>query len=497
MVKSLLILFIFTTLRTAVVAQKITISDAEIAERQGAAFDIVGKVKNNIAIYQVRKWQHSLSIFDNDMKLIRKDKLDFLPSETFSVDFIPYPTHIYMVYQYQKRSMLFCMIAKLNEMGEVIEAPKTLDSLKLPVFADNKIFNIGFSENKEKIALYKLPKRADDYTFAVKIFDKDLQQISNYSQKIDKDERRDTYDNFMVDNAGNFIFTKEEHDGNRSTSNNVEIQQIQPGAKSVTIYKVDLQENFVENIHLKIDNLNQKYLLNTLYYPKSRGNIGGLITVVADAKSTTSKTEIAFFEDDIRAQAKEGRQYRSALDNYFIQQVISKKDGGFFLMAEDYAVEQNNNMWNRYGYNNFSDPWGNYYYNNSYDFYGRRNSFANNLPTRYMTDNIMLVSVNKTGKIDWVKFVPKTQNDENELMLSFGVIPFSGELHFIYNMDANYSVLSNHAVAPDGKVTRYPTLKTEDKGYFYMPRYSKNISARTVLMPALYRGYVCFAKVEF
>ncbi len=498
MLKKQLTLLIGILIVCSLCGQKITVSSVDVAERQGIGFDIVGKVKDNIVVYQVKKWQHSLSFFDAEMKLIKKDKLSFLPGETFNVDVIPYPNHMYLVYQYQKRSTLFCMITKLNELGEILEGPKTLDSLKIPFFADNKVFNVTVSENKEKIALYKLPKRSDDYTFALKVFDKDLQPINTYSQRIDKEDRRDTYDNFMVDNTGNFIFTKEEHDGNRSTTNKVEIQQVRLGKKDINVYKLDLANNFIENIHLKIDNLNQKYILNALYYPKSRGNIGGLMTIMADAQNTApTATEITAFEDDVRAEAKTGRQYRSALDNFFIQQVISKKDGGFFLMAEDYAIEQNNNSWNRYGYNNFNDPWGNYYYNNSFDYYGRRNTFANNQPTKYITNNVMLVNVNKLGKVEWVKFIAKEQVDESELMLSFGVIPFSGELHFVYNMDANYSVLANHAVSPDGKVTRYPTLKTEDKGNFYMPRYSKNISARTVLMPCLYRGYICFAKVEF
>jgi hypothetical protein len=488
----------FLLLLFSVAAQKITVSSKAVAEREGVGFDIVGKVQNNILVYETRFNKHWVQVFDNQMQLKEKVRLDFFPNQTFNVDFIAYPDMLYVVYQYQKNSTLYCKLAKLDVNVNLLQPPATLDSVRLGFFTDNKVYNVAVSENKERFALYKLPKRAYDFNFSVRVFDKNLSTINNFTQKVKSDDRTDTYDNFSVDNQGNFIYTKEERVGNRPTTDKAFLYQIPYDSAKVNTVDFDLQNLFVENIYLKIDNINQRYLINSFYQKKGRGNVAGLFSLFVNAKTATIDNKTAFeITDDLRDLAKKGRQYRSAMDNYFIQQIILRKDGGFLLMAEDYSMQQNNNNINRFGFNNFNDPWGNYYYLNSFDYYGRR-SMGSNIPTRYYTDNIMVFNVNKNNQVEWTRVIEKEQFDDGaEHLLSFGAIPFGGQLHFFYNSDDRFSILANQSITPAGIVNRNPTLRTEDKGYSFMPRYSKNISARQVIMPCNYRGYICYAKIEF
>ena len=48
----------------------------------------------------------------------------------------------------------------------------------------------------------------------------------------------------------------------------------------------------------------------------------------------------------------------------------------------------------------------------------------------------------------------------------------------------------------DGQITRNPTLKNLDKGYEFMPKYGKQVSASQMIVPCLYRNIICFAKIE-
>ena len=52
-------------------------------------------------------------------------------------------------------------------------------------------------------------------------------------------------------------------------------------------------------------------------------------------------------------------------------------------------------------------------------------------------------------------------------------------------------------VTPDGKLSKLPTLRGLDQGYQWMPRYGRQISARQVVIPCIYRNYICFAKIDF
>ncbi|HKP32728.1 MAG TPA: hypothetical protein VJT83_08370, partial [Chitinophagaceae bacterium] len=83
-------------------------------------------------------------------------------------------------------------------------------------------------------------------------------------------------------------------------------------------------------------------------------------------------------------------------------------------------------------------------------------------------------------------------------LISHTLMNTGGQLHFLFNQYERKNLLLNdQSIGPDGKVTRYPTLRNLDKGYEFMPRYGKQVSAWEMIVPTLYRNYLCFAKVEF
>jgi hypothetical protein len=73
-----------------------------------------------------------------------------------------------------------------------------------------------------------------------------------------------------------------------------------------------------------------------------------------------------------------------------------------------------------------------------------------------------------------------------------------GEIHFLFNDDNNRNqIIANHSISPSGLVTRNPTLKSQEKGYQFMPKLAKQVGANQLIIPCTYRGYICFAKVDF
>ena len=58
-------------------------------------------------------------------------------------------------------------------------------------------------------------------------------------------------------------------------------------------------------------------------------------------------------------------------------------------------------------------------------------------------------------------------------------------------------LLNDQSIASDGQIERHPTLKGLDRGIDFMPRYGKQVSAYTMIMPCQYRNYLTFAKLDF
>ena len=259
-------------------------------------------------------------------------------------------------------------------------------------------------------------------------------------QQVPFDDRKDIYSEFFTDNEGCFVFTKSSRSGNRDNIGAVSLVTKTPDSDTFTYRKIPLQDFYLDEIKLKVDNVNKHYLISSFYYKQRRGNIEGLFTNVWD-KTTDASVASAFTQlgDSVRYNAKAQGQLKFALNDFFIRQIIIKKDGSFLLTAEDYSTQSRggfgNNGWNRWDY--LYSP----YYFNSYDFfmfnpayssfYRPFNSFNNAQSVRYFYDKVLILSIDKSGEVEWSNVIHKDQfEDDNDNFLSYGTMNASGEIHF-------------------------------------------------------------------
>ena len=346
------ILFLAITISTGATAQNIKFSDYEREDTRDINFDIIGKMKNKILVYKNIRWKHKINIYDNDMNTLESVKLDFVPDKTFNIDFVAYADYFFMIYQYQKGNILHCMVVKMDDNAKKLSEPVEVDTTRIPVMTDNKIYTTISSEDKQKIIIFKIQTRYQKFNMATMLFDNQMQLIKRSRFLAGYNDRKESYDNFLLANDGNFIFTYAKQLGNRDNSNTLSLMTKAPLNDNFTEEKIELEEKYTDQINLKIDNRNNRYILNTFYYRKNRGSIEGLFTYIYDKREEKMAASVFMqLYDSIRAEAKTSGMLRFAFDNFFIRQVIVKGDGGFILTAEDYSSDtRGNNRFNRYDY---------------------------------------------------------------------------------------------------------------------------------------------------
>jgi hypothetical protein len=487
--------------------QRITYSEPERMDDRDINFDIIGKMNGNMLVYKNVRWKHAISIYTPEMELKERVALDFVPDRTFNVDFVTYPDFAFMIYQYQKKSIVYCMGVKIGPDGKTIGDPVQLDTTKIELAATNKIYTAINSENKQHIMIFKIYKKHEKYNFITLLFNDKLELKHKARKQVPFDDRKEVFSEFFIDNEGVFVFTKGTRSGNRDNIGALKLVTQQPASDTFTYRELKLQENYLDEIKLKIDNVNKQYLINSFYYKQRRGNIEGLYTTVwnkgADSSIASAFTELG---DSVRFNAKAQGQLRYALNDFFIRQVIVKKDGSFLLTAEDYSTQSrggfNNNGWNRWDYLNspFMSPYDYYLYSPTYSsFYRPFNTFGGNQSTRYFYDKVLILSVDKGGNIDWSNVIHKDQfEDDNDNYLSYGTMNAAGEIHFFFNEQVRRNqIVSWQSISASGELRRNATLKSEGKGYQFMPRFMKQVGARQIIMPCTYRGNICFAKIDF
>lgn len=496
------ILFIFLLVPVILAAQSIKFSDYEREDTRDMNFEIIGKLNNTILVYKNIRYHHKISIYDNEMNNLGTVKLDFVPDRTFNMDFVVYPDFFYMIYQYQKGRILHCMVVKMDAGAKVINEPVEVDTTQIPVMANNKIYSTIFSEDRQKIMIFKIQTRYQKFNMTTILYDNQFKLLSKNRHVIDYNERKDNYGNFLLANDGTLVFTYDKQSGYRDNSNALSFVTKEPLQNTFTYQDINLGERYIDEVKLKIDNLNKRYIINTFYYKKNRGSIEGLFTYVWDKdKRKSAVSEFTELYDSLRSEAKRDGSLRFAFDNFFIRQVVVKKDGGFILTAEDFTeyTRGGNNSWNRYDYlyNRYSSSSG-YYYDPYSGYYRPYGGFNNQSITTYYYENIVVFGIDKDGKTEWSKVIQKDQFDDNDdNFMSFSTMTSGGEIHFLFNNDRKYQVISDQSITPDGTIKRNPTLKSPQRGYEFMPKHSKQVGARQLIVPCAYRNNVCFARIDF
>jgi hypothetical protein len=501
--KKQIFLFFLLALSWVGKTQQIVYSESDREDNRRLRFEIIGKVSGQYLIYKNNHNKNWISVLDDKMQSAGKAELDFLPSDELmiNIDFFAYPDRVVMIYQYQKRNVVYCMAATLDPQGNAVKQPVQLDSTHLSFTGTRQLYAAIASEDKKKIAVFKVNNKNKNLLWLTEmVYNDKLDLLKKATLPIAMEERRDELGDFLLNNEGDLFFPKVAKRFNESITN-ASILSKPFNADSIVQQVLNFEGVQLDEIKLKVDNANQRLVLASLYTQEKRGNIDGYYFAVWDNKSGRLSMEKTYaFTNELRQDARNTNTARSAFNDFFIKHILTRKDGGFIISSESYYTTSRNGTWNRWD-NGYLSPYssmGLYGYN---PYYNRFSSFGRPMPNqqpRYHADNILVQSFSANGEPEWNNLIVKTQfDDESEDMISYFLMNTGGQLHFLYSQDERRDqLLLDFTIKPGGEINQNPLLKNLDKGYEFMPVLSKQVSSRQLLMPCVYRNYICFAKFE-
>ena len=487
------------------IAQNITYSVVHSETARDANFEILGRVGSNFVVFKNIRDKNIIQVFDKDMTELSNERLKEIPDKILNVDFVTYPDYFLMVYQYKRNGILYCEAMKMDAMGKMMAPVLKIDTTRIGILSGTDIYSTIFSEDKKYVLVYKLQEKNEQLHVVTKLYNQDLQLQDSTRSLVPFNERRELFSPFQIANDGTIFFTKEIKPNSRENIEELEVITNKLRSNSFRSTAINLQNKFIDGVQIKIDNRNNNYIINSFYYQSKRsGSIEGLFSALLSKETDSVKAVFNRFDDSLRYKINSSSQFRYAFDNLFLRNTFVKRDGGYVLVAEDYSTQSlgNNNSWNRWDYL-YGNPYmmGDSYYNwnSPYYRYNRFNSFNNARSIRYYYDNILIMSIDSSLKISWSNVILKKQtDDDDDSFLSFGTMNVGGEINFLYiEKERNTQTISNQSISTYGKLYRYPTLKTRERGYQFMPRLAKQVGARQMIVPCVYRGNLCFAKVDF
>jgi len=490
-------------------AQKITYSIPDEGEFRNTNFEILGKVGGNLMIYKNYRTRHDICLYDPDMTLKNRIKMEFLPDRIINVDFVSYPEFIYMIYQYQKKNILYCSMVKLNADGKLMIEPLVLDSSETTGQTESKIYNVINSDDKKKILIFKLKRQLEkNYLITSMLFNNEMKSLKITNFTLSANDRDGIFTDFLVNNDGDFVFGRCGTTGNKEYVNKLELIFKRAADDQPVLIPVTIKEQLLDEVKLKFDNYNKRVLATSLYYRQKRGNVEGLYTMILDHNIGRIIGQTSFpFNDSLRIDARgDYGSLKTAFNDYFINHIIPAQDGGFLVAMESYSSSSKTNPWNRFDYlygNRFFYPYDLGYYSPfnrmNYWFYDPFNRFGQNNLVRYNAENIMVFYFNPDGQLNWSNTIRKNQYEDNtDSFISYQLFNTGTELRFLFNQREKRSLLLNSAtIDGDGRLKRQPTLKNLNREYEFLPKFGKQVGLRQFILPCMYKNYICFAKVEF
>ncbi|GAC1395013.1 MAG: hypothetical protein NVSMB63_14470 [Sediminibacterium sp.] len=486
-------------------AQKITYSETDREDARTLNFEITGKMNGRILVYKNYRDLHFMTVYDNDMKMVERNRLDFFPDRVLNAEFLQYPGFVYVIYQYQKRSILYCMAAKLDASGKKTGDPVLIDTTSNINFsASNKIYSVISSEDKQRIMVFKINSRNDrSHLLTTCLFDRDLTLLKKTRMSVNMPQRNDFLTEFSLDNEGDMACIRASGTSQNDNINKITLITKPAAADNFLMTDLRLNNLFLDDIRIKVDNINKHYLITSFFSKNRRGNIEGLYYYLWDKPQAKELlTAATAFSEEFRADARNDGNVKAAFNDYFLKNIVLRKDGGFLIVAEAAYTTSRGNALSRWDYLYGSPYWAQtdyYYFNNPIGYYPWRSSIFNTTLTRYFADNIAVISFDPSGKMEWSNVIRKSQYDDNtDNFIGYGLVNSGDQLHFLFNVQEKRDmILSDQTISPSGQINRNPTFKNLDKGYDFMPRHAKQVGARQMIIPCQYRGFTCFAKVEF
>jgi hypothetical protein len=506
------LLFIVFMLPMALLAQQITYSEPDKDDFRSYNFEILGKVGGKILVYKNYREDHSISVFDQDMKLLGKQKLN-MPERLMQTDFLVYANHFYLIYQFQRKGIVYCMAVKLDSDGNLLSEPIQLDSTQDASYTStNRLYSLVVSEDKKKIMMFKINSHNDKFhVLSTCLFDQDFNLLKRSRIEVGMPQRNDFLADFALDNAGDLICIRASGTAQNDNINKVSLITKKANDDYVRITDLAVKGIYLDDIHIKVDNLNKHYIITSFFGKLRRGNIEGIYFTLWDKgldKELLNAT--TFFTDEFKEDAKGQNGIKMAFNDYFLKNIILRRDGGFMMISESVFTSSKGNTMNRWDYLYGSQFWSpmDYYSWNSpmalggmgYNPWSRNNSFFNNNnQIRYYAENIAVISFDAKGNMEWSNMIRKSQYDDNsDNYIGFTMLNAGDQLNFIFNLqEKNQNVLTNQAISPDGRINRNPTFKNIDRGHDFMPKLSKQVGLKQIIVPCMYRGYTCFAKIDY
>lgn len=514
--KSWIYIFCITLFSFSASAQELFYSPAESGIDNLLKYEAVGRVGKHILIYRELKGQHVISVFSNNMNLVRKVELSIFPKDVLAVDFVNLGTKANVIYQYMLKNKLFMAYASIDEEGKVASDPILLDSVVIENIAEFPLFQVVVNPTKTMFMLIYLQQASESLTrISTSLYHNRLELIERSTLLVSTPDGSDMLSQFEMDYEGNLVFLRNVLGDGSIVLSRSDILVKPKGVDDVKNATIQFNKIGIKDLKIAIDYKNSRVVAASIFTGGKKGYAQGIFSLVVDLQTgNVSHWHQEFFSDSLRKELKVKHTADSRIfDEYFLDEIIPYTNGGFALLLEHRTTEGNRGLMNdnrslfksdplppRVVYNGNTDDGplfttvGSPYLQFQIPVESSARSYIRNT-----AGNMVVFSLSSESELQDVQVLRKKQEeDRTSHLISYALIKSGSGIKFLYNEKEKPEMsLRSASFIPGERVRRNPAIKGSIPNMRFLPRYATQISANECIIPCIKSNYGSFARIVF
>lgn len=511
-----LYILLFCLIQLSVCAQDLFYSPAESGVENLLKYEAIGRVGKNILIYRELRGQHVISIFDNNMGLVRKVDLSVLPKDVLGVDFLNTGSNIVLIYQYMVNGKLFVAGTNLDEEVKMVSEPKVLDSLFIENISEFPLFKLIINPAKNLMMLTYLQQSTEKLTrMSTVMYQQNLELVEKSDLLVFTPNGSDKLNQFQLDNEGNLVFLRNVLNEESDALERSDILVKPRGIDEVKNATIQFNKIGIKDLKIAIDNKNSRVVAASIFTGGKKGYAQGIFSLVVDLKTgNVARWHQEFFSDTLRKEVKVKHTPDSRIfDDYFLDAIIPYSNGGFALLLEYRTTEGGRGaiVDNKSLYRSEPLPPRIVYNGNNADgnlFSVIRTPYQSfQLPTessprsyiRNTGGNMLMFSFSGESVLQDIQILRKSQEEyKTSHLLSYALLNSGSGIRFLYNEKEKPEMsLRSASFFPGERIKRNPAIKGAIPNMRFLPRYATQISANECIIPCIKANYGSFARIVF
>ena len=325
----------------------------------------------------------------------------------------------YLFYEsYDRQSDTRNLLVRTLDTLANLSAPKLIETLDSKRRSQGD-FTIKASQDRTKFAVFTNPpyERFGSENFYVRVYSADLAEDWNADIELNVRDRNFNIIDFDLSNSGDvFILSAFDNSPNvmLQSGKDLEYKLMRIGAgdnNQITEFDLGLRNVAVHSLGIECDLKDNQMAISGFYGKRNFYDMDGALYLSVDqSRGEVVSTNLNPFTQEFVAQfnrfrARRGKGIRR---NFVFRQFLPRPDGGAYVIAEDYEVRVQTVQTSR------GTTTTNYYY--------------------YYND-IIVLSIDAKGEVDWYAHVPKRQSSMNDggYYLGYTFLVNESGLHFVFN----------------------------------------------------------------